>query len=424
MNKTLKKTLSIILAILMIATTVPFAFAAESQLTIKMEDSFGDTWNGASISIYAVSDGVETLFETVGIETDEVEFEEYTAELQENTNYIFRWTKGKFDHECSFEILINGNTVFAADRGDCKTFEDNMHICGACYLAHTYSSDCDTECNLCLGKRTTTVDHIYSSDCGDIYCNACGYERFAHILENNGDIKNDVLCVSCGEVVYEASDRWSVGDYYGRTGNTTVMAGHKTNEDNITSYLVMDTVPGEKYNLSFAWAICQGFTEYGRYYLRFYHNGEEKILHDFTKVPNPYEKILDESYTFTAEGEQQVFKWVFEKVKSDYWATDGRPIYLDEFELKHLDHDIVVDEAVAPTCTETGLTEGSHCLYCDDATIAQEVIPALGHADENHNGNCERCQCNDCGRPVHDDNLMQNIICWFVMLINLVKSMF
>ena len=30
----------------------------------------------------------------------------------------------------------------------------------------------------------------------------------------------------------------------------------------------------------------------------------------------------------------------------------------------------------------------------------------------------------DCGRPVHDDSLMENIICWFTMLINLLKSMF
>lgn len=34
-------------------------------------------------------------------------------------------------------------------------------------------------------------------------------------------------------------------------------------------------------------------------------------------------------------------------------------------------HDIIIDEAVAPTCTETGLAEGSHCTRCDDMTVAQ-----------------------------------------------------
>ena len=33
----------------------------------------------------------------------------------------------------------------------------------------------------------------------------------------------------------------------------------------------------------------------------------------------------------------------------------------------------------SPTCTETGLTEGSICEKCDDVLIPQENIPALGH---------------------------------------------
>ena len=47
-----------------------------------------------------------------------------------------------------------------------------------------------------------------------------------------------------------------------------------------------------------------------------------------------------------------------------------------------LGHDIVTDAAVAATCTETGLTEGSHCTRCNDATVAQTVVEALGHTEE------------------------------------------
>lgn len=44
------------------------------------------------------------------------------------------------------------------------------------------------------------------------------------------------------------------------------------------------------------------------------------------------------------------------------------------------EHEIVVDRAVDSTCTETGLTEGQHCLRCDDITVEQEVIPIKPHS--------------------------------------------
>ncbi len=43
-------------------------------------------------------------------------------------------------------------------------------------------------------------------------------------------------------------------------------------------------------------------------------------------------------------------------------------------------HTIVVDKAVAATCTKDGLTEGSHCSVCEAVLKAQSEIPATGHA--------------------------------------------
>lgn len=48
-------------------------------------------------------------------------------------------------------------------------------------------------------------------------------------------------------------------------------------------------------------------------------------------------------------------------------------------DIKATGHTVVVDEAVAPTCTETGLTEGSHCSVCNEVIKAQEEVAALGH---------------------------------------------
>lgn len=46
-------------------------------------------------------------------------------------------------------------------------------------------------------------------------------------------------------------------------------------------------------------------------------------------------------------------------------------------------HTVVTDEAVAPTCESTGLTEGSHCSVCGETIVAQKVVKALGHDYES-----------------------------------------
>ena len=45
-----------------------------------------------------------------------------------------------------------------------------------------------------------------------------------------------------------------------------------------------------------------------------------------------------------------------------------------------LGHTVVIDSAVAASCTKTGLTEGKHCSVCKAVLVKQETVSALGHS--------------------------------------------
>ena len=78
-------------------------------------------------------------------------------------------------------------------------------------------------------------------------------------------------------------------------------------------------------------------------------------------------------------------------------------------EVKATGHTAETDEAVEPTCTESGLTEGSHCKVCGEILTKQEEVKATGHTEVTDDAVAPTCtksgltegsHCKVCGEII------------------------
>ncbi len=86
-----------------------------------------------------------------------------------------------------------------------------------------------------------------------------------------------------------------------------------------------------------------------------------------------WEKHTYSSETFTADCEKDGYTINTCTVCGYKLTTDVIPAY---------GHTIVIKEAVKPTCTESGLTEGKYCSDCGKVFSTQTIIRETGHNDE------------------------------------------
>ncbi|MBQ7399268.1 MAG: hypothetical protein IJW06_02240 [Clostridia bacterium] len=201
--------------------------SAIKTLEIKLYDSYGDGWNGASLSVYKGTFLVETFTIEDSVPEKAITLEDYN----DLYSYSFVWTKGTYDQECSFEILIGGESVFATESEALSSVQDGDVI-------FTLESSCEHSiaegtlvCSVCSLTCGSDFAHKFDENNICTICKtACGTQGAPHNWENK-----DGVCAICkAECTHSFAD-----------GECTVCGFRKeayvvTHDGSTTYYLTLD----------------------------------------------------------------------------------------------------------------------------------------------------------------------------------------
>ncbi|MBR1850619.1 MAG: fibronectin type III domain-containing protein [Bacteroidales bacterium] len=140
------------------------------RFTVMMTDSYGDGWNGASISVVA-ADGTEVANLTVSSGSAQTQYFSYC----QDRSLSFVWHKGSYDNECSF-IIYNPFEEEVLSQSNMSNFQEGAIL-----------SEINVDCSSC---RAPSGLHVVQRDTTSLSIGWESYQDsalYAAMIIGNGD---------------------------------------------------------------------------------------------------------------------------------------------------------------------------------------------------------------------------------------------
>ena len=447
----MKKLLSIILAILMIVTTVPFAFAAEDYTYDEATDTYTVyTFAGLETALTAGGNiilGADIIRDDTTVLTAVPE--NITAVLDLNGHTI---TSAPLVPGVNYEIInVNGNLTIK-DSGINGTIDSTVSSVSSCLRVEGGSLTIDAGNFICDTNLAFAVD-VFSGNAvinGGSFTNFNVFDEGKAVI-NGGEFQSNIW--TSGSLIINGGTFYGKEYTYNTFGGTFDIYGGEFHE-NPTNYVAEGCDITENDNGTWTVTCNHSFTNYVETTApTCTQTGLATAKCDICSIVTDEKEIPATNHKDTlvqVEAKAPTCAEIGYEAYEYCTACD----YTTYAEKEALDHDIVIDKAVAPKCGETGLTAGQHCSRCDAMTIIQEVVPALTHKDDDGDYLCDYgCghefekpvepdepdvpntpdepdtpdeptdeTCTDCGK-VHT-NFFSEIICFFIRIFNFIKNLF